>query len=109
MSEADPKFGEFLTKSDFVFMFKQLFPGIPGDVSMSGPRWLNRSKAQFERSQRPGVGGREAAQFDPGYIARSVFDQAKNQSVWGVGERYAGAFSEAWDYFDGPADFNPGP
>jgi len=109
MSEADPKFGEFLTKSDFIFMVKQLFPGIPGDVSIGGPRWVNRSKAQFERSQRPGVNGREPAQFDPGYVARSVFDQAKNQSVWGVGERYAGAFSEAWDFFDGPMDFNPGP
>jgi hypothetical protein len=109
LAEADPEFGEFLTKSDFVFMIKQLFPGIPGDVSIGGPRWLNRSKAQFERSQRPGVGGREPAQFDPGYVARSVFDQAKSQSVWGVGERYAGAFSEVWDYFDGPIDFNPGP
>lgn len=107
--EANTAVADFVLKSDFVFAFKQLFPAIPGDISVGGPRWFNNSVAQYQRSQRAPMPGREQAQFEPFYAARQVFDQAKNQSVWGSAERWAGAGSEIWDFFDGPADFNTGP
>jgi hypothetical protein len=104
--EQDPELGKFATKSDTVFLFKQLFPGLPGDISAGAPRWLNRSYAQYQRSQRPPTGNREPAQFDVGYIGRQVAEQAGEQGLYGVLGQVSGAFSEAWDFFDGEVDFN---
>ena len=104
--EQDPGLGEFLTNSDTMFLFKQLFPGVPGDISVGAPRWLNRSYAQYQRSQRPPVGGREPAQFEPFYALRQVAEQAGEQGVYGTLNQFAGAGSEVWDFFDGEVDFN---
>lgn len=104
--EQDPGLGEFLTKSDTMFLFKQLFPGIPGDIAVGAPKWLNRSYAQYQRSQRPPTGGREPAQFEPFYALRQVAEQAGSQGVYGTLNQAAGAGSEIWDFFDGEVDFN---
>jgi hypothetical protein len=104
--EEDPKLAEFLTKSDSIFLFKQLFPGVPGDISVGAPRWLNRSYAQLQRSQRTPVGRREPAQFEPFYALRQVAEQAGEQGVYGTLKQFAGAGSEVWDFFDGEVDFN---
>ena len=106
-SEADPKFKkmfEDVNKSDALFLMKQLFPGLPGDISVSGPKWINRTYAQLQRSSRPAVGNRPRATVDPGYAIRALAGQAKDQSVWGVAEQYGGAASEIWDFFLGPVD-----
>jgi hypothetical protein len=108
-SETNPEFRKFFedaSKSDVVFLLKQLFPGLPGDISVSGPRWVNRTYAQMQRASRPAVGGRPQATVDPGYAIRALADQAKSQSVWGVAEQFGGAVSEAWDFFLGPVDHN---
>jgi hypothetical protein len=110
LSQTDPKFTEWMTKSDLIFMLKQMFPGVPGDISVTGPRWVNRSAAQWDRSQRPGTANRAPAQFDPFYVGTQLTQQAKDQTVWGQSERWLGAGSEVLDYFNGPQnDFNPGP
>jgi len=106
MSESDPKVSEFLGKSDVVFLLKQLFPGVPSDIGVSAPRWVNRTYAQYQRSQRPGVNGREPAQFDPFYAMRALAEQGREQGVFGAMEYAGGAASEIWDFFDGPVDFN---
>jgi hypothetical protein len=89
-----------------MFLFKQLFPGIPGDIAVGAPKWLNRSYAQYQRSQRPPTGGREPAQFEPFYALRQVAEQAGSQGVYGTLNQAAGAGSEIWDFFDGEVDFN---
>ena len=107
-SEVNPEFRKFFedaSKSDVVFLVKQLFPGLPGDISVSGPRWINRTYAQMQRASRPAVGNRPRATIDPGYPIRALADQAKSQSVWGVLEQAGGATSELWDFFLGPVDF----
>jgi hypothetical protein len=106
MAESDPKVSEFLGKSDVVFLLKQLFPGVPSDIGVSAPRWVNRTYAQYQRSQRPGVNGREPAQFDPFYAMRAMAEQGREQGVFGAMEYAGGAASEIWDFFDGPVDFN---
>ena len=108
-SEANPEFRKFFEdagKSDAVFLLKQLFPGLPGDISASGPRWINRTYAQMQRASRPAVGNRPQATVDPGYAIRALADQAKSQSVWGTAEMAGGAVSEIWDFFLGPVDHN---
>ena len=108
-SEANPEFRKLFedaSKSDVIFLVKQLFPGLPGDISVSGPRWVNRTYAQMQRASRPAVGNRPKATVDPGYPIRALADQAKNQSVWGVLEQAGGAASELWDFFLGPVDHN---
>jgi hypothetical protein len=108
-SEVNPEFRKFFEdagKSDAMFLVKQLFPGLPGDISASGPRWVNRTYAQMQRASRPAVGGRKQATVDPGYALRALADQAKSQSVWGTAEMFGGAVSEAWDFFLGPVDHN---
>ena len=106
MAESDPKTSEFLGKSDVIFLLKQLFPGVPGDIGVSAPRWLNRTYAQFQRSQRVPVGGREPAQFDPFYAMRAMAEQGREQGIFGAAEYAGGAASEIWDFFDGPVDYN---
>ena len=108
-SEANPEFRkmfEDVSKSDTLFLLKQLFPGLPGDISVSGPRWINRTYAQMQRASRPAVGDRPQATVDPGYAIRALADQAKSQSVWGVAEQFGGFISEQWDFFLGPVDHN---
>ena len=104
--EEDPKFADVLLKSDLIFILKQLFPGVPGDISASAPRWVNRSYAQIQRSQRPAQGGREQASFDPGYPIRAIAEQAKDQGLFGNVELFGGAVTEAWDFLGGAVDFN---
>lgn len=106
MAESDPKTAEFLGKSDVIFLLKQLFPGVPGDIGVSAPRWLNRTYAQFQRSQRAPVSGREPAQFDPFYAMRAMAEQGREQGIFGAAEYAGGAASEIWDFFDGPVDYN---
>jgi hypothetical protein len=104
--EEDPKFADVLLKSDFLFILKQLFPGVPGDISVSAPRWANRYYAQLQRSQRPAQGGREPASADPGYLIRGIAEQAKDQGLFGNIELFGGAVSEAWDFLGDAVDFN---
>lgn len=104
--EEDPKFADVLLKSDFLFILKQLFPGVPGDISVSAPRWANRYYAQLQRSQRPAQGGREPASADLGYAIRGIAEQAKDQGLFGNIELFGGAVSEAWDFLGGAVDFN---
>jgi hypothetical protein len=108
-SEANPEFNKWfsdVSKSDTIFLLKQLFPGLPGDISASGPRWVNRTYAQMQRAGRPAIGNRPQATVDPGYAIRALADQAKSQSVWGTAEQFGGFVSEAWDFFLGPVDHN---
>ena len=105
-AETNPKEMSELLRSDALFMFKQLFPALPGDISVSGPKWLNAYLQQIERSNRPAQPGREQAQADPFYAMRALADQAASQSVYGVLKRFGGVGSEAVDYFDGPPDYN---
>jgi len=48
-AETNPEDMDKLMKSDALFMFKQLFPALPGDISVSGPKWLNAYLMQLER------------------------------------------------------------
>jgi hypothetical protein len=86
-------------------MFKQLFPAVPGDISVSGPKWLNAYLMQLERAGRPPAPGREPAQADPFYAIRALAEQGATQNVYGVLKRFGGVGSEVWDYFDGPVDY----
>jgi hypothetical protein len=105
-AETNPKEMSGLMKSDALFLFKQLFPALPGDISVSGPKWLNSYLKQIERSNRPAQAGREQAQADPFYAMRALADQAASQSVYGVLKRFGGVGSEVVDYFDGSPDYN---
>ncbi len=104
-AETDPEGMDALFKSDAVFMFKQLFPAVPGDISVSGPKWLNAYLMQLERAGRPPAPGREPAQADPFYAIRALAEQGATQNVYGVLKRFGGVGSEVWDYFDGPVDY----
>lgn len=104
-AETDPEGMDALFKSDAVFMFKQLFPAVPGDVSVTGPKWLNAYLMQLERAGQPPAPGREPAQADPFYALRALAEQGATQNVYGVLKRFGGVGSEVWDYFDGPVDY----
>jgi len=105
-AEEDPAFAEALLKSDILFLFKQLFPGVPGDIGVTAPRWVNRYYAQIQRSQRPPMPGREPASADIGYGIRAIADQAKDQGLFGNIELAGGAATEFLDWFGGAVDFN---
>ncbi len=105
-AEEDPASFEALLKSDILFLFKQLFPGVPGDIGVTAPRWVNRYYAQIQRSQRPPMPGREPASADIGYGIRAIADQAKDQGLFGNIELAGGAATEFLDWFGGAVDFN---